>query len=149
MSFFVDKNAVKWDAAITVGAAKRIKALTGFDVMAVAEKESQSLTLLHQDPLTLVDVLYAACKPQADDKGITDVQFGESFDGEAIEKAADALVEGIINFFPPRRRGPLRKAMDKMRQMEDLAMERIDTELDAIDLQEVLDKAIVQMNSGD
>ena len=148
MSNFKDKNGKAWSLAITVSTVKRVKELAKFDILAMAENESQSLVMLYQDPMTLVDVMYAVCKPQADLANITDEQFGELFDGDSLESATEALVQGILDFFPPRRRLLLEKAVVKLKEVETLAMERMTTEMDGIDVNALMEKAIKEMKSG-
>ena len=57
--------------------------------------------------MLLVNTLYAVCKPQADERDVSDEAFGELLVGDTIELAAAALVRGITDFFPKDRRAVL------------------------------------------
>jgi hypothetical protein len=53
------------------------------------------ITRLSTDPLLLGDVLFAICKPQADQQQITDEAFGEGLAGNSIDDATGALLEAL------------------------------------------------------
>ncbi len=67
------------------------------------------LNQLAGDPIQFVDILYAVIKPQLDELGIDDVAFGESLDGESVERATEALLEGLVDFFPGARKAMLQR----------------------------------------
>ena len=124
MKTFTDNTGRTWTLSVTVGTIKRVRALCGVDLANIITMESGKtpnvglLERLAADPVLLVDVLFAVCKPEADAKGITDEEFGRAMAGDAIELAATALLDEIIDFFPeakgvpedPRCKPPLRGA---------------------------------------
>jgi len=145
---FQDSKGATWDVALNTTSIKRVKNTLGIDLLDVVSKSSSVLTTLQEDPMVLVDTLYVVCKEQADARGVSDEAFGCGFDGNAIEAATEALIEGLINFFPPRRREILRKVLLKMTEAEEAAMEEVEKELDKMDAKEMARTAIQQSASG-
>ena len=76
-------------------------------------------------------MLYAVCKPQADERGVSDEEFGRSMAGDAIESATVALLEDIVGFCPsPRDRAALGRVLTAMRNARDKARDLVDKNLD-------------------
>ena len=124
MKTFTDNTGRTWTLSVTVGTIKRVRALCGVDLANIITMESGKtpnvglLERLASDPVLLVDVLFAVCKPEADAKGITDEEFGRAMAGDAIELAATALLDEIIDFFPEAKRKVFRKILDASRRFE-------------------------------
>lgn len=124
MKTFTDNTGRTWTLSVTVGTIKRVRALCGVDLASIITMESGKtpnvglLERLAADPVLLVDVLFAVCKPEADAKGITDEEFGRAMAGDAIELAATALLDEIIDFFPEAKRKVFRKILDASRRFE-------------------------------
>src|SRR5512137_1077238 len=106
-AFWKDPHGRHWFTPITVGAIKRAKELAGVNLLDVFD--GTLLFRLADDPVLLVNTLYAVCKPQADERGVTDEQFGELLAGDTFEQAVQALVEGLASFFPSERRQMLQR----------------------------------------
>ena len=72
MKSFTDNTGRTWTLSVTVGTIKRVRALCNVDLAGVISIESGAqpkvdlLERLGSDPVLLVDVLYAVCKPEAD-----------------------------------------------------------------------------------
>ena len=148
MPCFKDINGKNWPVHITVGSLKRVKNMTDVDLIAADQKLFETLA---EDPITLVNVLYAAVKPEADSAGVTDDQFGEALAGDALFDATEALMESLCDFFPqPAKRALMKKAMGKFRKLEAMTISTIDKKLDdpqleeklLLELQELLDEPI-------
>lgn len=95
---FRDRYGASWTVDLTVAAMKRVRILAGVDLYRAAEKDSGVLADLYTDPIVLVDVLYAVCKPEADERGLDDEAFGALFSGDSIEQACSALLGGLVDF---------------------------------------------------
>ncbi|MCR9218211.1 MAG: hypothetical protein NXI14_13545, partial [bacterium] len=78
MRTFKDNQGREWTVEITVAAIKRVRGLAGVDLMEVLEGSNGLIEKLVRDPVLLCDVIYAACKPQADERQVTDETFGAS-----------------------------------------------------------------------
>lgn len=115
MKSFTDNTGRTWTLSVTVGTIKRVRALCNVDLAGVIAIESgvqpkiDLLERLGSDPVLLVDVLYAVCKPEADAKGVSDEEFGQAMSGDAIEMATTALLDEVIDFFPETKRKVFRR----------------------------------------
>ena len=98
MKLFKDNEGRQWQVVVNVATLKRVRDLTKTDLLDVVNGDLiQRLTL---DPVLLVDCLFALCKTQADQRNVTDVQFGEGMAGDAIDAATTALLEPRATFEP-------------------------------------------------
>ncbi len=131
MKTFSDNSGRIWTVVVTVATLKRVRALCEIDLYSIVEVDEKNnlktdlLDRLSSDPVLLVDVLYAVCKPEADKLGVTDEQFGESMAGDAIAKASEALLDEIVDFFPDPKRGALRKILTVARRFGALTEKKL------------------------
>jgi hypothetical protein len=132
MKTFTDNAGRDWVIEINVASLKRIKGLTGADLIGLAVSMDTSVAeKLASDPILLCDVLYAACKPQADERNVSDEDFGRAMAGDAIESATVALLEDIVGFCPsPRDRAALGRVLSAMRDARNKARDLVDQNLD-------------------
>ncbi len=132
MKSFTDNKGRAWEIVVTVATVKRVRALCKVDLNSIVELDKNNkpsaelLERLSSDPVLLVDVLYAICKPEADKQGVTDEEFGEAMAGDAIEQATAALLDEIVDFFPSAKRQVMRKILNATRRFEDIARTRLD-----------------------
>lgn len=133
MKSFLDNAGRTWTLAVNVAAIKRVRALCDVDLTKIVELDAQGrpsaelLERLANDPVLLVDVLYAVCKPEADANGVTDEAFGGAMVGDAIEHATSALLDEVVDFFPEAKRLALRKILAAGRRFAAIATERMKT----------------------
>ena len=132
MKSFTDNMGRTWTLVVNVAAIKRVRALCGVDLNAIVEVDrdnnptAELLERLSTDPVLLVDVLYAVCKPECEQKGVTDEDFGAAMAGDAIEQATGALLDEVVDFFPEAKRTALRKILAATRRFEALAKKRLE-----------------------
>ncbi len=155
MKSFTDNTGRAWMLAVTVGTIKRVRALCGVDLANIITLEAGKqpkvdlLERLASDPVLLVDVLYAVCKPEADAKNITDEEFGRAMAGDAIELATAALLDEVIDFFPEAKRQVFRKILDATRRFEVKSKQALTELLTDPELDGKIDAALEQlMNSS-
>ena len=135
MRSFTDNKGRTWSLEVTVATVKRVRALCKVDLYSIVELDKNNkpsaelLERLSSDPVLLVDVLFAVCKPQADKLGITDEDFGEAMAGDAIEHATNALLEEIIDFFPEAKRVVMQRILSASRRFSDAARKKLEAEL--------------------
>lgn len=151
MKAFKDIQGHEWQVTVSVTAIKRVKGLTGVDLLEVLD--GSLIQRLIGDPVLLVDVLYAVCKPQADERSITDEQFGEAMAGDAIDTATAALLDEIVSFCPsPRDRANLGRILKAANEVMDKARDRIEAKLNSGELERAAEEALRQTlgdSSGD
>jgi hypothetical protein len=139
MRTFEDTAGRKWAVVITVDTIKRVRGLLNVDLLEITD--GSLIEKLIRDPVLLCDVVYAVCQPEADQQGVSDVQFGQAMAGDAIERATQALLEELVDFSPsPRDRANLRQVLHKTYQVMDQARDLIEAKLSSA----ALDQAVAQ-----
>lgn len=151
MRTFNDNAGRTWTLAINVDAIRRVRSIVNVDLLEAVE--GKLIEKLVGDPILLCDVIYVICKPEADQRSITDEDFGRSMAGDAIDHATTSLLEELVDFFPKSRRALLTKALGKFRQLETKAIQLVDKQLDDPKLEEKVLGQLQQrlsepMNSG-
>ena len=132
MKSFTDNLGRTWTLVVNVAAIKRVRALCGVDLHAIVEIDKDNnppaelLERLSTDPVLLVDVLYAVCKTECDQKGVSDEDFGAAMAGDAIEQATAALLDEVVDFFPTAKRAALQKILAATRRIEALAKKKLE-----------------------
>jgi hypothetical protein len=134
MRTFNDNAGRTWTLAINVDAIRRVRSIVNVDLLEAVE--GKLIEKLVGDPILLCDVIYVICKPEADQRSITDEDFGRSMAGDAIDHATTSLLEELVDFFPKSRRALLTKALGKFRQLETKAIQLVDKQLDDPNLEE-------------
>ena len=130
MKTFTDNTGRTWTLLVNVATIKRVRALCGVDLNSIIEVEdgkptTKLLERLSTDPVLLVDVLYAVCRPDCEQKGVSDEDFGAAMAGDAIEQATSALLDEVIDFFPEAKRLAFRKILSASRRFEEMARKRL------------------------
>ena len=134
MRTFNDNAGRTWTLAVNVDAVRRVRSIVNVDLLEAVE--GKLIEKLVGDPILLCDVIYVICKPEADQRSITDEDFGRSMAGDAIDHATTSLLEELVDFFPKSRRALLTKALGKFRQLETKAIQLVDKQLDDPKLEE-------------
>ncbi len=146
MKSFKDCEAREWSIAITVDVIKRVRRMCEVDLLDLIEGRLIEKFIL--DPILLCDVLYAVCQPQADERNLSDEDFGRSMAGDAIEHATRALLEDIADFYPsPRERAEIKKVIALAWEAVDMAHDKIEAKLDSGEIQKAIREALA--NAGD
>ena len=144
MKSFTDNLGRTWTLVVNVAAIKRVRALCGVDLNAIVEIDKDNnptaelLERLSSDPVLLVDVLYAVCKTECDQKGVSDEEFGAAMAGDAIEQATAALLDEVVDFFPTAKRAALQKILAATRRIEALAKKKLENILGSAEFEEKL-----------
>lgn len=133
MRNFIDSSGRVWVVDVSVATIKRVRTLTGINLLEVIQGEL--IEQLSSDPILLADCLYAVCQPQAVREGVSDEAFGQALAGDVIDRATTALLEGLIEFFPEPKRRLLEKATAKYRQVQTQALALVEARLDSPELE--------------
>ncbi len=137
MPSFKDTEGRVWTLRITVAAIRRIKDIAGIDLGDFSVfGEGGPFSDLGSDSCRLVEIVYAAVKPEADILGVTMEKFMESFVGETVVKASEALLESLADFFPGSQGLLIRRALE----LSGKAKEDADAQLRRF-VEETLEKA--------
>ena len=145
MRTFKDNAGRQWSVEINVAALKRVRGLTGTDLMQVME--GTLIEKLIRDPVLLCDVVYAICKPEADTRTppVSDEEFGKAMAGDAIEAATTAVLEELVGFCPsPRDRANLGRVLQATRKVMDRARDLVEKKLDSGELDRLADRLLLE-----
>ena len=141
MKVFKDNAGREWTVEINVAALKRVKSLADVDLLGVLD--GTLIERLIRDPVLLCDVVYAVCKPQADEREVSDEDFGRAMAGDAIEHATGALLEELVSFCPsPRDRANLGRVLKATREVMDKARTIVEARLDSGELEKAAEQAL-------
>jgi hypothetical protein len=147
MKTFNDNAGRSWNVEVNVAAIKRVRGLTQVNLLDITE--GTLIEKLVRDPVLLCDVLFALCKPQADERQppVSDEEFGRAMAGDAIEQATAALLEELVSFCPsPRDRKNLGRVLEATKKVMDKARDVIEAKLDSGELEKAAERALAQLD---
>lgn len=122
MRTFKDNQGRSWEIALNVYEMKRIRGVLGIDLVNVIALDKDGdvkvdlIDRIANDPCLLVDILWVIVEAQAKEDGVSDIDFGSSLAGEAIESATKAFLDELVDFFPGAKRLFLEKAVGLSRK---------------------------------
>ena len=145
MKTFKDSEGREWPVAVNTTTAKRVRDLCNVDLLDVASDRGALILRIAADAVLLGDVLYAMCRTKAEERGLTDEQFGEAMDGDAVEAATEALLEELVDFFRGRKRALLTKALAKANQYVDMAADKAEAFLESPETDKAVEAAVDEM----
>ena len=152
MQSFRDNKGRIWELTINVATMKRVRALCNVDLYKViddgGEPRSELLTKLYNDPILLVDVIYAVCKPAADRLAVSDIDFGEAMAGDAVDAAANALLDELVGFFPTLKSQAFSKALQATRRFMSAKQQQLRTMLADPELDKRLDSELARLDAS-
>jgi len=119
---------------LDIATVKRVRDYLDVDLLEPENGKPPLLTKLGTDVILLCDVIYCIVKPQADEAGITDEQFGAVLDGDAILNAQKAFYEELIDFFRRCGRTDQATAIQKLMQVMQESIEKAEKAIQEIDL---------------
>lgn len=140
MPQFKDAKGETWTVTINGGTIKRALDLLKVDLGDPLAGDPPLLTRFDTDIAFKVDLLLVACLPEADKRGIKDIEFAERLEGEALYAASEAFLEALSDFFQSLRRTHIVRAIEKQRELvrravetaaEVIASSEFDAKLDA------------------
>ncbi len=142
MKTFTDANGRSWTLTLNLGTAMTVKARLDIDMLQPEQGDPPLLTRLGTDEMLLGEVLCVMLEGQFAVHKVTEDDVRACFDGQTLLAAQKAFYEELINFFQSRGRKDRAKAVAKQMAMIDAAVTAIETKIDALDLQSILDQTI-------
>ena len=141
MRTFKDNQGREWNLAINVDAVKRVRSLLDVNLLDVTD--GKLLERIASDEVLMVDLVYALLKPEADSRDISDEDFGRAMAGDAIDRAYEAFLEELTDFFRnPARRELLKKALKKLGDLEAKVLAVAQERLESGELEAKLEEAL-------
>jgi len=147
MHSFNDNANRFWNVSLTVSEIKRVKALAGEDLARLMSGAPSLLDRLCGDSegcldvIALCDILYAVCKPQADQLSVSDLEFGKALGGDAIQRGHRALMDELRLFFVGLGKRETAKAIEKRMELVEAATNLVEKNMAAIDTAELMESA--------
>ena len=132
MKVFTDNASRTWSVIITDDSIRRVMKLLGINITEIDVGDPPLLVRIGTDEMLLCDIIYCLVKPQADELGVSDEDFGRALGGDAILAAQTALYEELVDFFLKRGRPDRAKAVTAQKKMIELAIENVRMKLEAI-----------------
>ncbi len=117
MPQFRDAKGDVWNVVVNGGTIKRALDLLKVDIGDPLAGNPPTLTRFDMDIAFKVDLLFVVCLPEADSRGIADVEFAERLEGDALYAASEAFLEGLADFFQKLRRTHVVRAIERQRQI--------------------------------
>jgi len=123
MRLFHDDADRQWRLSINVATVKRVRRIFSeggepFDLL-----DADLPIKLANDPALFADLLWELVD-KSQHPGVTPEQFGEALGGDAIERASDAFVEELFDFFPKGRRDLNRAIYRKIKKTQAALIEK-------------------------
>ncbi len=137
MREFRDDLGRPWQVALTVLAAMRVRDTVTIprdgqrvpfdliDLSAIGE----TMQALRGQYSIVAEALYAICSKQADDRKVSREEFLDGLKGDALDNAAKALEEELIDFFPLRLRKMLGTLAAKMTEATQAALDQAEKQM--------------------
>lgn len=121
MQTFTDTQGRVWNIAIGLATARRLRDQTDgridFVEQARTGQGKEIFETLAGDMELLGQVAWLLCEVQAEESGISELNFAEAFDMDVLDKFQTALIRAAIDFFPSRSREVLKKALQLAEQI--------------------------------
>ena len=140
VSSWKDRDDRSWSTAISVTTIARVKEVTGVNLLDIVE--GKLLPQFLDDPLLLVEVLYVVSKPQIDERSVTKDAFGDLFVGDVTVDAVNALVQGLLDFFPSGRREMIQRLWQATERAQNEAVKMATSKLNSPLVERALTGAI-------
>lgn len=100
MTKFKDAKGREWSLDLTVGMVERVKADADTDLDEILERPDAIGSTLMKSPRRVAQILWAMIADQAATVGVDARDFGFALDRPALDRAADALIEEMVLFYP-------------------------------------------------
>ncbi len=140
VSSWKDRDDRTWSTSISVTTIARVKEATGVNLLDIVE--GKLLPQFLDDPLLLVEVLYVVSKPQIDERSISKDAFGDLFVGDVTVDAVNALVQGLLDFFPSGRREMIQRLWQATERAQNEAVKMATSKLNSPLVERALSGAI-------
>ena len=149
-SSFKDSKGRIHDVSVDVEAVRRVRRARfdgpggetfAFDLPDIVTLDGMKRLL--DDPLLIVDLAYLVCRPQLEQRGITQQDFCASMIGDPIEAALRAMQEQVVSFCQnPRDRAAAQRVVTETYALLDKVRDRREKALEEGVLAKAMDSAL-------
>ena len=155
MQTFKDSKGRAWEIDVTLGSLSLVKSRTGLDLKHIVTGDLRTSLGEMADPEKLFDVLLALTEKQRQDQNVSPEDFGAALnDADLVESAMEAVINGTVDFFPPRTRAALQSALGTIKkvgtEIRARAIEKADQAVKTLEAKaaEVLNPSTSKPNAG-
>ncbi len=150
MRSFTDNLSRVWHFGINAYVVKVIKDLVKVDIYRLIDDNFRPLSELLMDTVRFVDLLWVLCREQAQARDVSERSFAEGLGGDALQDAAEAFTQELIDFFPDRSgRAAVRKLHQTQKELARLMAEQAAEQLSLLDPEVEAKKIFRQMIQTD
>lgn len=157
MSHFTDAAGRVWTLAFDLPRIDMIRDRIGIDLLSLFDPPPEAainegarprtaLERLSTEPRLLVDVLWMAIEDEAARADVSRGAWLQGLGGDVLSAAADALLAGVIDFFPCGQREQKRRALAAMQTLEariaERGLARLETVPDSPHLARLIDQTL-------
>ena len=148
MPQFKDAKGDAWTVVVNGGTIKRALDLLKVDLGDPLSGKPPLLTRFDMDIAFKVDLLYVACLPEAEKRGVADLEFAERLEGDALYAASEAFLEALSDFFQKLRRTHVVTAIRREREIVARAVEMTDQAFAGKEFDEHMDKELAELGES-
>lgn len=161
MKEFQDKNGKTWTLDLTLGACKRVKDKTKFDLLQPEKQwdvndgsgeKASYYERVEEDPYFVLKLVFAACKDSIVDNGYEKLDEDSLFDlfnGESYQNALAAFKEEYEDFFLKIGKPALNKYLKKIDEMTAAKNAILEAKLSVFDTKKLIGDALGEQTSGE
>ena len=147
MQTFTDGKGRPWNVELNVFTIMKAKDMVGVDLAKAFEDRSVFERL--SDPVTATQVIYAVVNDQMLKENVSAEDFGRSMFGKALDDAAAALVDELLNFSPPSSRMLAQQTVTAARGLKERMLQRMLVKMEDPQLLDAMEKSLTSgMTSG-
>jgi len=148
MPQFTDAKGDTWPVVVNGGTIKRAVDLLKVDLGDPLSGKRPLLTRFDLDIAFKVDLLYVACLPEAEKRGVTDLEFAERLEGDALYAASEGFLEALTDFFRKLRRTEVVTAIRKEREIVARAVEAIDQAIGSPEFDQRMEEEFTELGAS-
>jgi len=113
MRKFKDKAGREWRLALNVATVRSLRHELGVDLLS---DDQGAIRDLAGDPIALCEALWALIAGQAEEAGVSQLDFWEAMSDDSIDQATTAFLEALVDFFPTTRQAAPRRVLQAIKK---------------------------------
>ena len=125
MSSFKDATGEKWKLRFTIGTIRKVKDDTDINIGLWLDDDMKVGREVMLDPLKMFLVLYSLCEEQCKERELSEEQFAERFNGDAVGDAREALWKAFLDFCPSQQKQILTDLQAKTEKVRDKIVKKL------------------------
>ncbi|MDR2763132.1 MAG: hypothetical protein LBB88_11050 [Planctomycetaceae bacterium] len=148
MQVFKDNANRNWTISLNIGSAMSVKDRLGIDLLQPESGDPPLLTRLGTDEMLLAQVIATLLESQFELHKIDATQIYQCFDGQTFARAHESFYKELIDFFQNRGRIDRAKAVEKQMNMILAGIKAAESQLENLDVNQVVETAMTGLTSG-